>query len=94
LEELEASAVRENEEILRGTFALIGFLLGAVATYGLLKLYAADWSKVVRFIALFAGACSSAFIFARLAVALRKMFAIALTVGVPGGIGYFVWKVL
>jgi hypothetical protein len=70
LEELEASAVRENEETLRGTFALIGFL------------------------ALFAGACSSAFIFARLAVALRKMFAIALAVGVLGGIGYLVWKVL
>lgn len=36
-EELEASAAREGEESLRGRWALIGLLLGAVATYGLVN---------------------------------------------------------
>lgn len=69
-------------------------LLGAVVTYGLLKHYAPDWPKVMRFIALSAGACSSAFIFSRFAIALRMMIGIAVAVSILGGIGYLVWKAL
>ena len=94
LEEIEASAAREDEESLRGRWALIGLLPGAVATYGLVKLHAPDWPKIIRFIVVFVGACSSAFIFARLAVALRMVFAIAIAMGILGGIGYLVWKAL
>lgn len=94
LADLEASTVREGEAAVRGSFALIGLLLGAVVTYGLLKHYAQDWPKVIRFIALLAGACSSALVFARVAIALRMMIRIALAVSILGGIGYLVWKVL
>lgn len=85
---------REDEEALRGTFALVGLLLGGVATYGLIELYAPDWPKLIRFVAVLAGACSSAVVFASLAVALRMMFVIAIAMGVLGGIGYLLWKVL
>lgn len=94
LDELEASAVREGEQALRGTYRLIGLLLGAAGTYVLLKLYGADWPKITRFIALLVGACSGAFVFARLAVALRMMLSIAVAVAVLGGIGYLVWKMV
>lgn len=50
LEELQASAVREHAEVLRGTFGLIGLLLGALATYGLLGLYASEWPLPSRFL--------------------------------------------
>jgi hypothetical protein len=63
LDELEASAVREDEQALRGTFRVIGLLLGAAGTYGLLKLYGADWPKIIRFIAVLVGAYSGAFVF-------------------------------
>jgi hypothetical protein len=94
LDELEASAVREDEQALRGTFRLIGLLLGAAGTYGLVKLYGADWPKLVRFIAVLVGACSVAFVFARLAVALRMMLSVAVALVVLGGIGYLVWKMV
>lgn len=94
LDELEASAVREDEQALRGTFRLIGVLLGAAGTYGLVKLYGADWPKLVRFIAVLVGACSAAFVFARLAVALRMMLSVAIALVVFSGIGYLVWKMV
>ena len=94
LGELEASAVHEDEQALRGTFRLIGLLLGAAATYGLVKLYGADWPKLVRFIAVLVGACSVAFVFGRLAIALRMMLSIAIAVAALGGIGYLVWKMV
>ena len=91
LDELEASAAREDQA-LRGPFRLIGLLLGAAGAYGLVKLCGADWPKLLRFIAVLIGACSVAFVFARLAVALRTMLSIAIAVAVLGGIGYLVWK--
>ena len=94
LGELEASAVHEDEQALRGAFRLVGLLLGAAVTYGLVKLYGADWPKLVRFIAVFVGSCLVAFVFARLAVPLRMILSIATTVAVLGGIGYLVWKLV
>ena len=94
LEDLANSAVREREEGLRATFGLVGFLLGAILTYGLLKEYTSAWPKAVRFIALLVGASSSAFVFARLAVALRMMLSIAITASILGGLGYLLWRLL
>lgn len=94
LDELEASAVREDEQTLRGAFRMIGLVLGAAGTYGLVKLYGADWPKLVRFTAVLIGASSVAFVFARLAVALRMMLSTAIAVAALGGIGYLVWKLV
>jgi hypothetical protein len=94
IEELDASAIREDEESLRGTFALIGLLLGAVVTYGLVGLYVPDWPKAIRFASILAGGCLSAVIFASLAVLLRRMLVIVVTMGVLGGLGYLLWRLL
>ena len=94
LDELEASAVREEEQALRRTFRVIGLLLGAAGTYALVKRYGPDSPKFIRFIAVLLGACSGAFVFARLAVALHMMLSVAIAVAVLGGIGYLVWKMV
>ena len=94
MEELEVSAIRENEESLRGIFALIGLLLGAVGAYGLVDLYVPGWPKVIRFASILAGGCLSAVIFASLAVLLRRVFVTALAIGVLGGLGYLLWQIL
>lgn len=94
VDELEASAVREDEQALRRTFRLIGLLLGAAGTYGLVKHYGTDWPKLVRFIAVSVGACTAAFVFARLAVALRMMLSLVIAAAVLGGIGYLLWKMV
>lgn len=94
IEELEASAIREDEESLRRTFALLGLVIGAVFTYGLVDFYAPEWPKALRFAAILAGASLSAVVFASLAVLLRKMLVIALTMGFLGGLGYVLWRLL
>ncbi len=94
VEDLEASAVREDREALRGSFALVGLLLGGVVTYGLVNHHAPDWPKIIRFISVLAGGCLSAYVFASLAVLLRMMLFIVTAIGVLGGIGYLVWKLL
>ena len=94
LSELAASAVRESDAAARSTFALIGLFLGGIVTYVLVNHYAPDWPKVMRFSMLLVGACSSAFIFSRLALALRMVVGIAVGVSILGGIGYLVWKAL
>lgn len=93
-EELEASADREDREALQGSFALAGLLLGLVLTYGLVEQFVPEWPKIARFAAVLVGGCSSAFILMKLAVLLRAIFSIAIALGILGGLGYIVWKLL
>jgi hypothetical protein len=94
LEEIESSAIREDEEYLSEVLALVGFVIGAVAMYWLVGRHIPDWPKVLRFLSISAGACLTAFICGRTAVLLRQLFQVFFTVAVFGGLGLLVWRLL
>jgi hypothetical protein len=92
IEELARAAAREDEVFLKQTLALIGFVLGALMTYGLVDRYTPDWPKILRFGSFVAGSCVSAFISASVAVWLRASFVIGFTVSVLAGVAYLLWR--
>lgn len=93
-DEIERSAIREDEKFLQERFALIGFVLGMIMMYVLVGRHVPDWPKVSRFTAILAGACLRGFVCASVAVFLRKLFAICFSLGVLGGLGSLLWRVL
>jgi hypothetical protein len=94
LEEIESSAIRDNDEHLSEVLALVGFVIGAVVMYWLVGQHAPDWPKVLRFLSISAGACLTAFICGRTAVLWRQLFQLFFTAVVFGGIGLLLWRLL
>jgi hypothetical protein len=94
LEDIELSAIREDEAFLRERLALIGFVVGAIMMYWLIGRHVPEWPKVSRFISIFAGAGLTSFVCASNAVLLRQLFEISFTLAILGGIGCLLWQVL
>ncbi len=92
--EIETSAIREDEESLRDTLAVLGIMLGTLMTCGLVGHYAPDWPKTLRFASILAGGNLCGYLCAINAFLIQKMFATALSLGVIGGAGYLLWKLL
>lgn len=91
LEDIEGSAIREDKEYLSEVLALIGFVIGVVAMYGLVGRYVPDWPKGLRFLLITAGAGSAAFVCGSSAVLLRQLFQFLFALIVFGSIGFLLW---
>jgi hypothetical protein len=91
---LESRTALDEQEHLAGCFAVVGLILGALATFVLLHFHAKSLPKIVRFALVIVAGFASAALLAKSATWIVRVLLFALGLTVLTGIGALIWKAL